>query len=145
MSIPVIARNFPVSPERLLPQSTADSEPFWRGLKEGKLLAQRCAQCRRQRWPVAPVCPFCGATEFAWDSLPARGEVFSFIRYRRSFLPEFEDLMPYSVVTAQLGPDVRMYGRVIDEKTPLRIGAKLEVILESWPDDWLVPAFRLTE
>jgi uncharacterized OB-fold protein len=145
MTIATIRRQFPVEPSRLLPEVTPEGEPFWTALKEGRLVAQRCTHCRRQRWPVAPVCGHCGETGFAWDALPEQATLFSFVRYRRSFLPEFEDLMPYAVVTAKLGPDVRMYGRLLTGGGEPWIGMPLKPVIELWPDDRRVLAFRAAE
>ncbi|MFN8719712.1 MAG: Zn-ribbon domain-containing OB-fold protein [Rhodospirillales bacterium] len=143
MSLTMLARDFPKDPRGLLPDITPDSETFWNGLKDGRLLVQACSACSRQRWPIAPVCPHCGTTGFGWAALSGKGTVFSWIRYRRSYLPEFEDVMPYAVVTGELGPDVRMYGRLLSTDMPVTIGAPLELVVERWPDDVFVPAFRL--
>lgn len=145
MSLTVLAREFPKDPRGLLPEVTPDSEPFWNALKEGQLRVQACATCGRNRWPIAPVCPHCGATGFDWLDLSGKGTIFSWVRYRRSYLPEFEDVMPYVVVTGAIGPDVRMYGRLLATDRPVTIGAPIELVVERWPDDWFVPAFRLLE
>ena len=83
-------------PSHLLPRRTRQNEPFFAGLAERCLRLQRCAACGHARYPVAPACPRCGCTGARWDELRGTGTVHSWIRYRKSYLPDFEPLMPYA-------------------------------------------------
>lgn len=49
------------------PRVTQDALPYWAGVKEGKLLFQRCPACRGAIFPPRSICPMCeaGATP-AW-------------------------------------------------------------------------------
>ena len=39
-----------------IPEADPDSAPFWAGCRDGKLLLQRCADCRAFRYPPASGC-----------------------------------------------------------------------------------------
>lgn len=147
MTIVITERSFPQDPTGLLPALTPDNREYWDGLAAGELRVQRCTGCNRLRYPIVPVCPHCSGTKFDWRKLSGRGQVYSWVRYHRGYLPEFEDLMPYIVITAQMQEGVRMYGRLAntiarDEK--IAMGAPVETIIERWPDGRCVPAFRLS-
>jgi uncharacterized OB-fold protein len=145
MRLRVVERIFPVDPGGLLPAVTADNKHYWDGLAQGELNVQGCSACRRLRYPIVPVCPYCGSTRWSWSTLCGTGRVFSWVRYHRSYLPEFEDLMPYVVITAELDEGVRMFGRLVDKldlQERVQIGTPVEVIVERWPDGRCVPAFR---
>jgi uncharacterized OB-fold protein len=133
-------RVFPVDPTDLLPAVTEDNREWWEALSQGKIIAQGCGRCSRRRFPIAPVCPYCGATVWAWQELSEDATVFSWIRYQKSFLPEFADVVPYVVVCAQLEEGVRMFGRMVGEKEP-RIGDAIRGVVERWPGGRCVLCF----
>ena len=113
---------------------------FLDALRERRLVLQRCDACGRLRYPVAPVCPYCGGEAFDWDELTGRGTVHSWARYRRSYLPEFEPLLPYAVLSVELEEGARIYGRFADEGEP-EIGLAVQAIVERWPGGQCVHAF----
>lgn len=135
-------RSFPGTGEtaHLIPRVTSDTIPFWDGLNDGQLVLQHCANCGKSRYPVAPVCPYCRTSTFTWNAVSGAGSVFSWIRYRKSYQPEFEPLMPYSVLSVQLDAGPRMFGRLASQIEPV-IGMRVTAIGERWPDDRILPAF----
>lgn len=131
----------PVTP--LLPAPAADTAQFQAGLREGRLLLQRCQSCRRARYPVAPACPYCGAAEHGWEQFDGRGAVHSWVRYQRAFHAAFAALVPYVVVSVELEAGPRMFGRQLGGAEP-ELGMRARMIVERWQDGGCVPAF-LTE
>jgi uncharacterized OB-fold protein len=136
-------REFPGSgdPAYLLPPRTGDVAPFWDALREGRLTLQRCRDCGRARFPVAPVCPYCGGRSHDWQPLSGSGTVHSWIRYHRSYLPEFEPLMPYDVLCVALDDGPRMFGRLAGDAGDPWIGMPVQAIVERFPGGECVPAF----
>jgi hypothetical protein len=128
-------------PAHLLPPRTDDVAPFWDGLREGRLTLQRCRDCGRARFPVAPVCPYCGGSSADWQPLSGTGTVHSWIRYHRGYLPEFEPLMPYAVLCVELDDGPRMFGRLVGEAPDPWIGMPVQAIVERFPGGECVPAF----
>ena len=107
------------------------------------MTAQHCDDCSRPRFPIAPVCPHCGATAWQWRGLTGKGHVFAWVRYHRSYLPEFADLVPYVVITAALEGGVRMIGRLLERDCQPKIGQPVAMLAERWPDGRCVPVFSL--
>ena len=138
-------REFPGAgdPSGLLPPPSEQSAPFFDALRQGRLVLQRCDGCARLRSPIAPVCPYCGGEAFGWQELSGRGTVHSWVRYRRSYLPELEPLMPYAVLSVELEEGVRIYGRFADEGEP-EIALPVQAIVERWPGGHCVHAFVRT-
>jgi uncharacterized protein len=120
-------------PSRLLPRRTRQNDPFFAALAEGRLLLQRCEACRHARYPVAPACPRCGTRGGLWEPLAGTGSVHSWVRYRKSYLPEFEPLMPYVVACTQLDAGPRMFGRLTDAVGDPRIGDRVRMVAERLP------------
>ena len=141
----IIKRTFPIDPAQLLPAITPDNEPFWSALTKGHLQLQACDGCGKVRYPIAPVCPHCGGNEWKWRQISGEGTVFSFARFHRSYLPEFEDLMPYVVASVELAEGVRIFGRLVGRDVKPQIGQPVRLVIERWPDGRCVAAFELVE
>jgi len=133
----------------LLPPLTEQSRPFLDGLREGRLVLQRCGSCDRVRGLVAPICPFCGSDSFAFEPMRGAGAVHSWIRYRRAYLPAFEALMPYVVLCVELDEGARLFGRLVEDEPGASpdpfVGMPVELVLERWPGGGVTPAFTRRE
>ena len=111
-------------------------------LRSGILSLQRCSDCGRCRYPIAPVCPYCGRPLFDWISCTGTGTIFSWVRYPRSYLPEFETLVPYVVLCVELAEGARMFGRLVEPGVEPRIGMGVQAVVERWSDGGHAPAFE---
>jgi uncharacterized OB-fold protein len=138
----IVDQPFPITPDGLLVALTKDNRPFWSALESGYLALQACLECRAYRYPIAPVCPRCGGLSCEWRKTCGRGVVFSFVRYRRSFLPEFEPRLPYVVATVALDEGPRMFGLLRGRHEPPCIGEPVRLEIERWPGGRCIPAFR---
>jgi uncharacterized OB-fold protein len=128
----------------LLPALAADTEPFHRGLGEGRLILQSCERCGHARYPLAPVCPYCSSVGHRWLQLDGCGTVHSWVRYHRAFHPAFASLVPYVVVSVELDAGPRMFGRLVGGDSP-RLGSPMKMHVERWEDGSCAPAFEACE
>jgi hypothetical protein len=137
-------RDFPGAGDgaALLPPRTRENAPYWDALRERRLILQHCERCARARFPVAPVCPHCGAGEHSWRQLSGAGSVHSWVRYQRSYLPEFEPLMPYDVACVALDGGPRAFGRLIAGEEAPAIGMAVQALVERFAGGDCVLAFR---
>ena len=99
-------------------------------------------RCARARFPVAPVCPHCGAGAHSWARLSGAGIVHSWVRYQRGYLPEFEPLMPYEVLCVSLQDGPRVFGRLLGGGEPPSVGMAVQAIVERFGGGDCVLAFR---
>jgi uncharacterized OB-fold protein len=123
---------------------TPDTQAYLDGLKSGELLVQRCAGCRKARYPFAPVCPYCHASKSDWTACSGQGTIVSWTRYPRSYLPEFEELVPYFVLCVQLDDGPRIFGRLAELDVTPTIDARVAAIIEEWADGGRAPAFVMS-
>lgn len=129
--------------ERLAPTKTPDTAFFWTALAEGKLLIQRCAECRQLRHPPRPMCPHCNSLQ--WDTLAAcgRGEVYSYVVPRHPQWPWFED--GYIVALVQLAEGTRIVSNLRDvEAADVHVGMPVELYVEHFANGVSLPQFRPT-
>lgn len=105
---------------RSIPVPDMLTEFYWSGTKEGKLLIQRCEDCRHWNHPPKPRCAKCSSHQLKPESAPLKGEVYTFSITMQSRIQGFEESVPYAVVTVKL------------EGTPIKI---ITNMLECGPQD----------
>lgn len=91
-----------------LPIPAPESEPFWAGARDHKLLMQKCASCGKFWFPPGTICPHCGAAEFSWTETSGRGRVFTFVTYQRLYNKAWDGEVPYVVAIVELEEGPRM-------------------------------------
>jgi uncharacterized OB-fold protein len=126
---------------RLAPLVTVDSQFFWDGIKDHKLLIQACAECGKLRHPPRPMCPHCNS--LSWNTIESsgRGSVFSFVMPQHPPYPWFE--YPYIVVLVDLDEGIRLVSNLCDvAPDDVSIGLRVEVFYEHFDDGLVLPQFR---
>jgi len=130
-----------------LPVSDDVSRPFWDGLKEGKLLVQRCAMCQRLQFPPDAACETCSSRELSFEQMSGRGKIFSFTEtVSGARHPYFQSLAPYLVGMVQLD---EQEGLVFASNFPgaqyadLAIGAPVTVEFQEIAEGVVIPQFTL--
>ena len=129
---------------RLAPSMTADTQFFWDGVKEHRLLIQRCAACGALRHPPRPMCPTCSS--FEWDTLEAsgRGSVYSFVMPRHPQLPWFDD--GYIVALVELEEGTRLVTNLVGvDPEAVSIGMPVVVRFEEFDGGLVLPLFTRAE
>jgi uncharacterized protein len=126
---------------RLAPSMTSDTQFFWDGLKEHRLLIQRCTGCGTLRHPPRPMCPACRSLE--WDTVVAsgRGTVYSCVIPRHPPLPWFPE--PYVVALVDLAEGTRLVTNVVGlAAEDVTVGLAVQVRFEHFDDGLVLPLFE---
>jgi uncharacterized OB-fold protein len=118
-----------------------DTRFFWDGLKEHRLLVQRCSSCGTLRHPPRPMCPSCNA--LGWDAVEAsgRGTLHSFVLPRHPPMPFMED--GYIVALVELEEGTRLVSNLCDvAPEDASIGMAVEVFYVEFEDGLVLHQFR---
>ena len=121
------------------PRTDEDSAAYWAGLREQRILLQRCAVCSEMRFPRMPACPNCGSPEWSEQEVSGSGRVYSWIVVHRP-LPPFEQAdLPCTLATVELDEGCRVLGRLVsgDARPDLRVRAEFCA-----HEDWTELVFR---
>jgi uncharacterized OB-fold protein len=114
-----------------LPHPTADTQPYWDGLNEGKLLLQTCGDCGKVRHYPQPVCDACWSMAATWVEASGSGTVHSWTVTHHAFHPGFKAELPYALVTVDLAEGVRVNARLRGlEPGELRVGLPVRIGFE---------------
>ena len=135
-----LGRPVPVPDER--------SQPYWDAAADHVLAVARCSVCGKFSIPPDVVCQHCHTTEpdFTFVPVSGRGVVRSWTVMHQSFVPGFDDLIPFVLVDVELEEqdDLRTIGRLVDgPDAPLAIGTPVVVAFEDLAPGVSVPAFEL--
>ena len=129
--------------DKLVPEPTADTKPFWDALREGRFRLQRCADCGKVRHYPRPVCDACFSMNVAWGEATGKGVVHSWTITHHAFHPGFKDDLPLMLLTVDLEEGVRMQAQgrgIADEE--LRIGLPVRVGFAAVTEDLTLPVFE---
>lgn len=127
--------------KRPAPGVSDDNRFFWEGVKQGKLLIQRCKGCGDLHHPPGPVCPKCQS--FEWDTVESsgKGTVYSFVVMHYPEVPPFEYPNPVGLIELEEG--VRIISQLIGVKPgDVQIGQKVQVEFVTFDGDLTLPQFR---
>jgi hypothetical protein len=104
----------PTQYQKPLPEPSAISAPFWKGLREGELRLQRCQQCERHVFYPRSVCPHCLSDRLGWTRASGRGRVYSYTIVRRAMNPAFAAEVPYVFAIVELDEGPRVTTNIVN-------------------------------
>lgn len=130
--------------QRPRPVINRDNQGFWEGVREHKLLIQRCTACATLRFPWLPGCNDCASLD--WDTVEASGAgtVFSYVVMHHPPFPAFDP--PYAVALVELAEGVRMVSNITGVPCDkVRIGLPVQLEFLRVDEELELPVFRGNE
>jgi uncharacterized protein len=126
-----------------LPAPDADTARFWEGLREGKLLLQRCEDCKHVQYYQQALCRACGGENLTHRPASGHGTVHSFSVVHRAPGPAFKADVPYAVLLVELREGPRMISTYVGGD-PAEVTFDMDVVLvcEQVSDEITLPRFR---
>jgi uncharacterized OB-fold protein len=94
------------------PAVDADSRFYWDGLRQHRLLVERCPACGQSRFPPLPACPTCGTPGGTVVEVEPRGRVYSWVVVHRALVGREAADVPYTVAVVELGVGCRVVARL---------------------------------
>lgn len=120
-----------------VPEVDGISAPYWEGLRQEKLLVQRCAHCRTWQFGPEWICHACKQFDPTWEEITPQGSIFSWERAWHPSHPALGNNVPYLVVLVELpnAGNVRMLGNLLgDPAQTVSIGAPVIGVFEHHRD-----------
>ena len=127
--------------QKWIPVPTPETQHFWDGCRDGKLLLQRCNDTGRAYFPPRPFSPYTGKRNVSVFEASGKGVLYSYVINQR---PAKGFDAPYAIAIVQLAEGVRMMTNIVEcEQTPeaLVLDMPLTVKFEAH-GDIAVPLFR---
>lgn len=127
---------------RPVPTIYPETQFYWDGAKEGKLLLNACKPCGDKAYfPPRPFCPTCGSRDVTVIEASGKGRLYSYI-INEMPAPGYEP--PFTVAVVMLEEGVKMVSNLMDlppDPTVLELDMPLEVTFEQ-RGEIAVPQFR---
>jgi len=130
--------------DRPLPTIYPETQFYWDGAKEGKLLLNSCKPCDKAYFPPRPFCPTCGSRDVEVIEASGKGRLYSYII---NHLPAPGYTPPFTVAVVMLDEGVKMVSNIEGlpaEPEALELDMPLEVTFET-RGDLKIPQFKPVE
>jgi uncharacterized OB-fold protein len=133
-----------------LPIPTAESDglsaPYWEGLRQNRLLVQRCSHCNTWQFGPEWICHHCHAFDPEWTEIEPLGRIFSWERVWHPSHTALRQHGPYLAVLVEFphAGGVRMVGNLLGDPLQIvSIGAAVRGVFEHHPES--DPPFSLLQ
>ncbi len=136
-------------PTRPRPDPMTTAGPFFEGLKEGKLLVQRCSSCGQYTFYAHFVCPHCLEDSLEWVEAKGTGTVYTYTVVWQHNNPFFANKVPYVYAVVELDEGPRLVSNIegvdaeewADDVSP-KCGTRVRYEVEKIDDEMSIPLFR---
>jgi len=130
-------------PRTDLPTIEAESQAYWDGAKDHKLLIASCAACGKVHHYPRPVCPFCWSTEVTPIETSGKGTLYTYSTVFMNDLPPFKEKLPYVAAIVDLAEGPRLATNMVEcEPEDLTVGMAVEVVFTPLTDEITATCFR---
>jgi uncharacterized OB-fold protein len=120
-----------------------DTQPFWDGVKAGKLRLQYCTETGRFQHYPRPVSVYTGRRTLEWREVSGNGKIYAFTVVRIPG-PGLDGRLPLCVATVELDEGVRIIANVLGcLPEELEIGKRVKLAWDTLDGDQRYPAFTL--
>lgn len=119
-----------------LPLPTPVTQPFWDGLREGKVRLQRCGDC--DAWVFYPRsrCHHCLSERLEWQDVSGAGSLYTYTIARQPTSPHFADQVPQHLAVVELEEGVRLTSTLVNvADDDIRVGMRLKPVFDRVSDE----------
>lgn len=126
-----------------VPVADEESEPFFTGAKERRLMLIRCSACGRHRLPGRERCVDCWSEESEWVQASGRGKLYTFGVMHQRYHPAFADVIPYHYALVELEEGPRLVTNIVDCPIgELRTDMPVEAVFDDVSEETTLVRFR---
>ena len=79
------------------PDTIEIARPFWEGIDAHEIRLCRCSECGRWQWYPDETGPDCAGASYEWVAVVTTGELHTYTRVHRQFLPGPAGPLPFVV------------------------------------------------
>jgi uncharacterized OB-fold protein len=127
---------------KTLPPTTALTEPYWEGCRQGELRLQQCRSCDAYQFYPRLLCSHCGHRDLGWTASSGRGRIASFTVVHRPISDAYP--APTIIVLVDLEEGPRMMSSLVPDNIDRpEVGAAVQVDFSAWTDELSMPVFRV--
>lgn len=128
-----------MSTNKPMPLATRISEPFWEGLKEGRILLQHCSDCSGWTFYPRSHCSHCLSANVQFREVSGKGQLYTYTVARIPTLPEFAGPEPQIMAVVELDEGVRVNTTLVGvNEENLEVGLRVKPVRARVSEDGTV-------
>ena len=125
------------------PRITVETEAYWQGCQDQRLLIQRCINCDQLQFYPRSICTACMSEDLEWKQASGRGIVRTYTVIRHPVSNAYAGEVPYVLALIRLEEGPTMMSVLTEcDLASVETGMAVEVVFEQWSDDIAIPKFR---
>ena len=108
---------------------SALTAPFWQAAADRVLALPHCTATGLAFWPPSPLSPYDSGAAVEWRPVPGGGTLQARVVFRRSFVAELANRIPYAVGLVELdaGPRLQVHIGAPDDASAPQPGQRVEI------------------
>jgi uncharacterized protein len=121
-----------------------DTEPFWNGTREHKLLYPVDNETGKIIWYPRCYSPYSGSSDISWHESKGQGTIYTYSVVRQNRNPAFKDLGAYAIAFIDMDEGFRMMSGIVGVNDPtkdIKIGQRVQVAWEDQEGGVSLPLF----
>lgn len=95
-----------------------EAQPFWNGLKEHKLMLQRCEKCGNYIYYPRTYCPN-DFGELVYEEVAPTGKIIAYSTVERCGEPSLIPYLPYVAALIELDCGPKIFARLVNTQLPI--------------------------
>ncbi len=128
---------------RPLPTIQSWTEPYYRGAREGRLVIQRCKDCKKHIFYPRMYCPYCFSDQIEWVKASGKGKIYSYTVVMNNPPSAFVKDLPYVIAIIKLDEGVQMLTNIVDcDPKEVKFDMPVEITFQKITDEITLPQFR---
>jgi len=128
-----------MSNNKPMPLATPTSQPFWEGLKQGKILLQHCGDCSGWTFYPRSHCSHCLSANVQFKEVSGKGQLYTYTVARIPTLPEFAGPEPQIMAVVELDEGVRVNSTLVGvSEENLEVGLRVKPVRARVAEDGTV-------
>lgn len=113
-----------------------ETQAYWDGANEGKLMLRKCNDCGRAHHYPRQICPHCQSDNTEWFEASGKGEIYTYSQM-------LVGPVPYIIAFVALEEGPKMMTNIVEaNNADLSIGQKVEVTFKQSDNGPMVPMFK---
>ncbi|RYB95690.1 hypothetical protein EUA93_01100 [Nocardioides oleivorans] len=129
------------------PTPTAESQPWWDALREGRFTIQSCASCGAAQGYPRTRCVACWSGDLSFVTASGRGRVVTHSEVHRPGQASWAAIAPYRVGLVRLEEGAtlltHLLADLLPDGRPPRVGDRCDVV-PTRVGEWVLPFFRVS-
>ena len=127
------------------PTPTPTTAPFWDGLRDERVMIQRCADCGTWVFYPRSNCSNCLGPNLNWHEVSGEGKIHTFTVTRQPTSPHFADEVPQLIAMIELNEGVRLTTTLVEnDPDQIAVGAAVKPVFDHVSEDITLLRFQLT-